>query len=483
VRNLAETLITEPSSEALKSDVDTTPNLQSDRLKRDTKLARWPLLKPVHARVSARLSHPPGSQTVSRTTGRHEMYRRTDSWLPDDLKSMARNRAFVAGPAFIRPLPQSAPLGSEVTPSVTSKGVSLTLRRAIPTLNVSPITARQIPGISESSRTNSKLSAEAPLAAALPDAPRQAAGSEVSGVSLPPVVPVDGHQEAPEASSARLHPSPRGKFLPGKSGNRGAGSHPQAADLTFTGRGRRNPAIGQSMADGTNSPSESPMLRQEQRRGASRPGPAARIPVAMTLAQRNRLRAAKMMAHTGPRLSPPTSSPTPRARLSAANAPVSVAAAGQTPSSAAVWMPPRRGIPALTAAQHLARRSVPAPAEQIIPAGMPSAGGSPELQLTPLLSLDHAALPAAALRGGRTTPASSHGPAAAMELRRTAPVQAPAAQPAQAEAANAAPTPINAEQLQQALSKLPQLHTDQLADQVYKSLVKRMKFEQRLHGY
>lgn len=42
---------------------------------------------------------------------------------------------------------------------------------------------------------------------------------------------------------------------------------------------------------------------------------------------------------------------------------------------------------------------------------------------------------------------------------------------------------IDPEQLQQAISKLPMLNPDQIADQVYKALAKRMKFEQRLQGY
>lgn len=42
---------------------------------------------------------------------------------------------------------------------------------------------------------------------------------------------------------------------------------------------------------------------------------------------------------------------------------------------------------------------------------------------------------------------------------------------------------IDAEQLKQALNAMPQLNPDQLADQVYKSLMKRMKFEQRLRGF
>ncbi|QMV41105.1 hypothetical protein [Cohnella cholangitidis] len=73
--------------------------------------------------------------------------------------------------------------------------------------------------------------------------------------------------------------------------------------------------------------------------------------------------------------------------------------------------------------------------------------------------------------------------AASLELRRN--VREPAAPEKTASHVEAAPTPpeINVEQLQKAISSMPQLNPDELADQVYKSLMKRMKFEQRLRGY
>jgi hypothetical protein len=80
-------------------------------------------------------------------------------------------------------------------------------------------------------------------------------------------------------------------------------------------------------------------------------------------------------------------------------------------------------------------------------------------------------------------PASAQGQTAALELRRNAKEPAPSEQePSRVETAEKPPE-INAEQLQKAISALPQLHPDQLADQVYKSLMKRMKFEQSLRGY
>jgi hypothetical protein len=75
------------------------------------------------------------------------------------------------------------------------------------------------------------------------------------------------------------------------------------------------------------------------------------------------------------------------------------------------------------------------------------------------------------------------GNAASLELRRN--VRELAAAEKNQGHVEAAPTPpeINVEQLQKAISSLPQLNPDELADQVYKSLMRRMKFEQRLRGY
>ncbi|MCD9025834.1 IMCp domain-containing protein [Cohnella silvisoli] len=75
-------------------------------------------------------------------------------------------------------------------------------------------------------------------------------------------------------------------------------------------------------------------------------------------------------------------------------------------------------------------------------------------------------------------------PAVLLELRRNTREPVPTEQEpaARATTTEAAPS-INLEQLQKVISELPQLHPDQIADQVYKSLMKRMKFEQRLRGY
>jgi hypothetical protein len=76
-----------------------------------------------------------------------------------------------------------------------------------------------------------------------------------------------------------------------------------------------------------------------------------------------------------------------------------------------------------------------------------------------------------------------HDLPASMELRRTLRESAPSdAATSNLEAASAPPE-ITAEQLQKAISSLPQLHPDQIAEQVYKSLMKRMKLEQRLRGF
>lgn len=93
---------------------------------------------------------------------------------------------------------------------------------------------------------------------------------------------------------------------------------------------------------------------------------------------------------------------------------------------------------------------------------------------------------AAAASAGHVPPAAAiPGSAAAtpMEFRRQ---QAP---PPATPAQEASPSPsavkaaIDPEQLQQAISKLPMLNPDQIADQVYKAIARRMKFEQRLQGY
>lgn len=94
-----------------------------------------------------------------------------------------------------------------------------------------------------------------------------------------------------------------------------------------------------------------------------------------------------------------------------------------------------------------------------------------------------AAIAAAAAPGGGSAfggaPASAAPPPpAALEMRRPEPAPA-----APREVVVEAPPAIDEKQLQQALSQMPQLHPDKLADQVYKALMKRMKLEQRLRGY
>ena len=108
---------------------------------------------------------------------------------------------------------------------------------------------------------------------------------------------------------------------------------------------------------------------------------------------------------------------------------------------------------------------------------------------TPRLSLAHASL--SVNRAGRDTavpgnaaeaPAHTHESDTPLELRRNAPAAAEGSKPT-ANAASEAPAVISEEALQKAISALPQFHPDELADQVYKSLVRRMKLEQRLHGF
>ncbi|MFC5406955.1 hypothetical protein [Cohnella soli] len=70
---------------------------------------------------------------------------------------------------------------------------------------------------------------------------------------------------------------------------------------------------------------------------------------------------------------------------------------------------------------------------------------------------------------------------AQLELRRNAP--AAIATSAKQADVPAEPPRIDAEVLKQAVNSLPQLQPDQLADQVYKALMKKMKFEQRLRGF
>ncbi|QTH40305.1 hypothetical protein J4772_22240 [Cohnella sp. LGH] len=108
---------------------------------------------------------------------------------------------------------------------------------------------------------------------------------------------------------------------------------------------------------------------------------------------------------------------------------------------------------------------------------------------TPRLSLAHASL--SVNRAGRDTavpgnaaeaPAHTHESDTPLELRRNAPAAAEGAKSTE-NAASEAPAVISEEALQKAISGLPQFHPDELADQVYKSLVRRMKLEQRLHGF
>jgi hypothetical protein len=83
-------------------------------------------------------------------------------------------------------------------------------------------------------------------------------------------------------------------------------------------------------------------------------------------------------------------------------------------------------------------------------------------------------------RAARERPSADPAPAE-LEMRRQerpAPVPAPPQ-----EAVAAAPPAVDEEQLKAALSKMPELRPDKLAEQVYKALMKRMKFEQRLRGY
>ncbi len=113
----------------------------------------------------------------------------------------------------------------------------------------------------------------------------------------------------------------------------------------------------------------------------------------------------------------------------------------------------------------------------------------PDQTEAPRLSLAHAALPATGARRDAEAPGNlADSPAhtleqdAILELRRNSTVTAGGTSPVR----NVAPEPlpeISEEALQKAISALPQLNPDQLADQVYKSLMKRMKMEQRLHGF
>ncbi|MFC4600191.1 hypothetical protein [Cohnella hongkongensis] len=112
--------------------------------------------------------------------------------------------------------------------------------------------------------------------------------------------------------------------------------------------------------------------------------------------------------------------------------------------------------------------------------GRPDAPGSP---------LAHAALSAGRKRTAESVPlpaaepsASPGEPDASLEYRRPAPAAAAGTSPGR----SGTPEPaaeISAEALQKAIRKLAQLHPDQLADQVYQSLVRRIKLEQRLHGF
>ncbi|MFC5702286.1 hypothetical protein ACFPVX_13370 [Cohnella faecalis] len=127
-----------------------------------------------------------------------------------------------------------------------------------------------------------------------------------------------------------------------------------------------------------------------------------------------------------------------------------------------------------------ARARVAAPHQ---PPAPPQQAAAAAQQAAPHAELAHAAPASAGRRGQPPTAQAPRAPAAALELRRSAPQASPAQPEPSREIKIDAPPQIDAEQLKQALSSLPQLNPDQLADQVYKSLMKKMKFEQRLRGF
>ena len=144
----------------------------------------------------------------------------------------------------------------------------------------------------------------------------------------------------------------------------------------------------------------------------------------------------------------------------------------------------RTALPAMLAV-HPIRRSAQDPRQ---PVQQDSAVQTGRAEV-PRLSLAHAALSATGERRDASEPGNAvespgptHEPDTTLEFRRSSTITAEGS----SQVRNVAPEPapeISEEALQKAISSLPQLHPDQLADQVYKSLVKRMKMEQRLHGF
>ncbi|MBB6735604.1 hypothetical protein [Cohnella zeiphila] len=145
--------------------------------------------------------------------------------------------------------------------------------------------------------------------------------------------------------------------------------------------------------------------------------------------------------------------------------------AGPSPLRLAAARSPGAGIgPA--AARH---RRLAAPA-----AGSPPQASARSNPAAPADAGPRLALLAPTPRASLAQPSRSPAPAE-LEMRRQE-RQAPVAAPKQ-EVVVEAPREIDEEQLKAALSKMPELRPDKLADQVYKALMKRMKFEQRLRGY
>lgn len=112
------------------------------------------------------------------------------------------------------------------------------------------------------------------------------------------------------------------------------------------------------------------------------------------------------------------------------------------------------------------------PSPALTPAALRQGAPRPE---APRLAL-HAPPRAPTERSSAAAPAPAD-----LEMRRQ---ERPASVPERPrEAAAPEPRPVDEEQLKEALSRMPELQPDKLADQVYKALMKKMKFEQRLRGY
>lgn len=266
--------------------------------------------------------------------------------------------------------------------------------------------------------------------------------------------------------------------------------------LAFAARSLRGEGEGASMAP----------LQRKERGGTPASAPSA-SPARFAYAPRPP-RKAGAAEPAGASLAASLAPNAPESGLASFAAPREAAAAARAASGAGL---PDATPPALVRARPIASAAAAEPAASPGRAGGSGAARSPGLTAAQAHSLAagrplRSAIPAASTANARSAGPSPRRPLVA---RQSASAPSPAAVPTWAEGTHPAPAEmewrrqerppatqarppevvvdapkeIDAEQLKQALSQMPQLNPDKLADQVYQALMKRFKLEQRLRGY